>query len=82
MVDYDLVHAVGKAAHVEEFVYALPDRYDTVVGERGLKLSGGQRQRVAIAQAMAKQAPSWCWTRPPRPSTPSPSIWSRRRCGG
>ncbi len=56
-VDYDIVHAVGKAAHVEEFVYALPDRYDTVVGERGLKLSGGQRQRVAIAQAMAKHAP-------------------------
>jgi ATP-binding cassette subfamily B protein len=57
MVDYDLVHAVGRAAHVEEFVHGLPDRYDTVVGERGLKLSGGQRQRVAIAQAMAKQAP-------------------------
>jgi ATP-binding cassette subfamily B protein len=57
VLDYDLVHAVGKAAHVEEFVYDLPDRYDTVVGERGLKLSGGQRQRVAIAQAMAKHAP-------------------------
>jgi ATP-binding cassette, subfamily B, bacterial len=56
-VDYEIVHEVGKAAHVEEFVYALPDRYDTVVGERGLKLSGGQRQRVAIAQAMAKNAP-------------------------
>jgi ATP-binding cassette subfamily B protein len=56
-VDYDIVHAVGKAAHVEEFVYALPDKYDTIVGERGLKLSGGQRQRVAIAQAMAKHAP-------------------------
>jgi ATP-binding cassette subfamily B protein len=56
-VDYEIVHEVGKAAHVEEFVYALPDRYDTVVGERGLKLSGGQRQRVAIAQAMAKKAP-------------------------
>jgi ATP-binding cassette subfamily B protein len=56
-VDYEIVHQVGKAAHVEEFVYALPDRYDTVVGERGLKLSGGQRQRVAIAQAMAKQVP-------------------------
>jgi ATP-binding cassette, subfamily B, bacterial len=57
VVDYDVVYEVGKAAHVEEFVYALPDRYDTVVGERGLKLSGGQRQRVAIAQAMAKNAP-------------------------
>jgi ATP-binding cassette, subfamily B, bacterial len=57
VIDYELVHAVGKAAHVEEFVYDLPDRYDTVVGERGLKLSGGQRQRVAIAQAMAKGAP-------------------------
>ena len=56
IVDYEIVHSVGKAAHVEEFVYALPDRYDTVVGERGLKLSGGQRQRVAIAQAMAKHA--------------------------
>ena len=57
VVDYEVVHEVGKAAHVEEFVYALPDGYDTVVGERGLKLSGGQRQRVAIAQAMAKRAP-------------------------
>jgi ATP-binding cassette subfamily B protein len=56
-IDYDLVHEVGRAAHVEEFVYALPDGYDTMVGERGLKLSGGQRQRVAIAQAMAKRAP-------------------------
>ncbi len=55
--DMELVHEVGKAAHVEEFVSALPDGYDTVVGERGLKLSGGQRQRVAIAQAMAKAAP-------------------------
>jgi ATP-binding cassette subfamily B protein len=56
-VDMDLVHEVGRAAHVEEFVRRLPDGYATVVGERGLKLSGGQRQRVAIAQAMAKRAP-------------------------
>jgi ATP-binding cassette subfamily B protein len=56
-IDYDLVHEVGRAAHVQEFVVGLPDGYDTVVGERGLKLSGGQRQRVAIAQAMAKRAP-------------------------
>ena len=52
----DLVRAVGRAAYVDEFVERLPDGYETVVGERGMKLSGGQRQRVAIAQAMAKGA--------------------------
>jgi ATP-binding cassette subfamily B protein len=57
VLDPDLVAEVGRAAHVEEFIQDLPDRYDTLVGERGLKLSGGQRQRVAIAQAMAKRAP-------------------------
>ncbi len=55
--DMDLVRRVGRAAHVEEFVARLPDGYETIVGERGMKLSGGQRQRVAIAQAMAKGAP-------------------------
>ena len=55
-VDMDLVRAVGRAAYVDEFVQRLPDGYETVVGERGMKLSGGQRQRVAIAQAMAKRA--------------------------
>ena len=53
----DLVRRVANAAHVEEFVQDLPEGYETVVGERGLKLSGGQRQRVAIAQAMLKAAP-------------------------
>jgi ATP-binding cassette subfamily B protein len=55
-VDMDLVRAVGRAAYVDEFVERLPDGYETMVGERGMKLSGGQRQRVAIAQAMAKGA--------------------------
>jgi ATP-binding cassette subfamily B protein len=55
-VDMELVREVGKAAYVDEFVERLPEGYQTVVGERGLKLSGGQRQRVAIAQAMAKGA--------------------------
>jgi ATP-binding cassette subfamily B protein len=55
--DMDLVREVATAAHVDEFVRDLPDGYETVVGERGLKLSGGQRQRVAIAQAMLKGAP-------------------------
>jgi ATP-binding cassette subfamily B protein len=56
-VDIDRVRQVATAAHVDEFVRELPEGYQTVVGERGLKLSGGQRQRVAIAQAMLKGAP-------------------------
>ncbi len=48
--------AVGRAA-LSEFVAALPDGLDTVVGERGTRLSGGQRQRVAIARAFLKDAP-------------------------
>jgi ATP-binding cassette subfamily B protein len=55
--DLDRIVDVSRAAHVHDFVSELPDGYDTIVGERGLKLSGGQRQRVAIAQAMLKHAP-------------------------
>ncbi|HEX3617870.1 MAG TPA: ABC transporter ATP-binding protein [Solirubrobacteraceae bacterium] len=55
--DLEQIIEVSRAAHVHDFVADLPDGYDTVVGERGLKLSGGQRQRVAIAQAMLKRAP-------------------------
>jgi subfamily B ATP-binding cassette protein MsbA len=46
------VRAVAKVAHVDEFVNAWENKYDTIVGERGVKLSGGQRQRVAIARAI------------------------------
>lgn len=48
------IQAAARAANVDEFTVSLPDAYDTVVGERGVKLSGGQRQRVAIARALLK----------------------------
>ena len=51
------IRAAADAAHVTEFVEALPRGFDTLVGERGVKLSGGQRQRVAIARAILRDAP-------------------------
>jgi ATP-binding cassette subfamily C protein CydCD len=53
----DEVHEAARAANVDEFAQALPEGYDTYVGERGLQLSGGQRQRVSIARALLKNAP-------------------------
>src|SRR6476661_6947906 len=44
--------AASQIAHCEEFINGFADRYDTIVGERGVRLSGGQRQRVAIARAI------------------------------
>lgn len=46
------IQAVSRLAHCEEFIEGFDDKYDTVVGERGVKLSGGQRQRIAIARAL------------------------------
>lgn len=52
----DVIQA-AKWAHAHEFIEKLPQKYQTLVGERGIKLSGGERQRIAIARAFLKKAP-------------------------
>lgn len=53
----DAIAEAARKAQADEFIRALPDGYDTMLGERGVNLSGGQRQRVAIARAFLKDAP-------------------------
>jgi ATP-binding cassette, subfamily B, bacterial MsbA len=51
------IRRAAEAALADEFILKMPDGYDTIIGDRGLKLSGGQRQRIAIARALLKNAP-------------------------
>ena len=51
------VEKAALRAHADEFIRAMPDGYDTMVGDNGVLLSGGQRQRIAIARAILKDAP-------------------------
>ena len=53
----DEIEAAAKAANVHDFIVALPDGYETQVGERGMRLSGGERQRISLARAFLKDAP-------------------------
>ena len=54
--DDDVIHA-ARQAQIHDWICSLPQGYDTLVGEQGLKLSGGERQRLAIARALLKDAP-------------------------
>jgi ATP-binding cassette, subfamily B, bacterial MsbA len=56
-VPLDKVQQAAQAALAHDFINAMPEGYDTVIGERGMRLSGGERQRIAIARAILKNAP-------------------------
>lgn len=56
-VSRDSIEAAARAAHADQFIRELPDGYDTVVGDQGIRLSGGQRQRLSLARTLLKDPP-------------------------
>ena len=56
-MDLKQIQQAAEMARLDDFVGSLPDGYETIVGERGIRLSGGQRQRLSIARAILKNAP-------------------------
>ena len=55
-IDYERVYLVAKQAQISDAIEQLSEKYNTILGERGIKLSGGQRQRIGIARALYKNA--------------------------
>jgi len=55
-INYERVKSAAKRAQIDAVIEALPEQYDTFIGERGIRLSGGQRQRIGIARALYKNA--------------------------
>ncbi len=73
------VEAAARAAQIHDTIEGLPNGYDTLLGENGVKLSGGERQRVCIARAILKMRPSSCSTKPPASPTSRTSTGSSLR---
>ena len=55
--DFNEIQSAAKSACIQDFINKLPNGYETIVGERGLKLSGGEKQRIGIARTILKEAP-------------------------